>query len=900
MTPERWQRVKIIVGEALERDPSERGSFVEISCGTDKELSREVHSLLAWSGDKMEGVAEDLDSTFQGEEPVSRAGERLGAYEIAGEIGRGGMGAVYLARRADKAFEKQVAIKVLKRGTETDEVLRRFRSERQILAQLEHPNIARLVDAGTTADGLPYFVMEHVEGVPITDYCEAHQLTVRQRVELFLKVCAAVHFAHRTLIVHRDLKPGNILITKEGEAKLLDFGIAKLLDSTAEFAQTVVDQQRLTPSYASPEQVRGELVTTATDVYSLGALLYELLVGASPHRFSAPHPSSTELFRVIVDQEPLRASVAVSLNRKSDIENRKFLAGDLDNILQTALRKEAARRYSGVTDFADDLRRYLEHRPVRARPATVRYRASRFFARNKVAVTAGLVLFVALIAGGTAYIMQARRAAFHAQREAAHFRNLRKLANLFIFKYYDGIAELPGSTELRKQLVQDALEYLSNLATDGVDDPVLLREIATAYKRIADVQGGAATNTSGATVSGSNLGDTAGALENYNKARTIRERLAKLQPGDYEIRAELAEVESNLGDINLILGHPAEAAGYFRSSIVAWRQLLSDRPNDKRLLSELRSNYAALASVLAITPSNLGDIPGGLEAMHNALVLGQALVAQEPGNAQLRQALGQGYGDTGRILFNDGNAAAALDYYRKALAIGEALTRENPQTPLYQRELAVQHRNVGSALLETLEKAEALAHFREAVALFEKLIAADPQDARLRRSAAYGYRDLGEALSATGDRSAAQENLEKALRMFEELAAKDPKNSVVIFQQAITHLKLSRFFLETGDVPGARSSAERALAIAQEIVAKDSKDVNAERTVAEIHAQLGHCAAKSASTREQWMQAQASFQRSAELWRQLRDRGNLNGSDSKKLRETENALAACEPGVTAR
>jgi WD40 repeat protein/serine/threonine protein kinase len=407
MNPERWQRIKDVVADALELSLPARAKFVEQACGEDAELRREVESMVRHSGELIEDFAEDLNSTVSATtDESSRAGERLGAYEIVREIGRGGMGAVYLARRVDGAYDQEVAIKFLKRGTDTDEVLRRFRAERQILARLEHPNIARLLDGGTTLDGLPYFVMEYVPGGRITDFCFAQNLHVTQRIELFLKVCSAVQFAHQNLVVHRDLKPNNILITPEGEPKLLDFGIAKLVAPEAEFAQmTVTEQQRFTPAYASPEQVRGEPVTTVSDVYALGALLYELFSGRAPHRFASKHPSATELFRVVVEAEPQRVSTAAQTP-----DFHRHLRGDLDMILETALRKDPKRRYSGVTGFSEDLRRYLRGMPVRARRDTVRYRASKFIKRHKLGVAVAALVVALLLAGIVTTTAQRRRA----------------------------------------------------------------------------------------------------------------------------------------------------------------------------------------------------------------------------------------------------------------------------------------------------------------------------------------------------------------------------------------------------------------------------------------------------------------------------------------------------------
>lgn len=397
MAPQHWQQVKEILSEALEREEGEaRTTFVAEKCGEDITLRHEVETYLNISDQNFEACAENIRQTFLGKVWSQPIGHRIGAYRIEREIGRGGMGAVFLAARADGEFEKQVAIKLLKRGTDTDEIVRRFRAELQILAQLEHQSIARLLDAGTTEDGLPYFVMEYVAGVPITKFVRNRQLSIRRRLELFLKVCAAVERAHRDRIVHRDLKPTNILVTLDGEPKLLDFGIAKLLEPDDGPDATVTSQQRLTPTCASPEQARGEQVTTASDIYALGALLYELLTDRTPHQFSTARPSSEELARVICEQEPALPSLAAE-----DGETGRQLQGDLDNIVLCALRKEPQRRYRSVSEFANDIQQYLAAQPIHARPSTTLYRIQRVFARNKSvgAVAAALAFLVVSFIG---------------------------------------------------------------------------------------------------------------------------------------------------------------------------------------------------------------------------------------------------------------------------------------------------------------------------------------------------------------------------------------------------------------------------------------------------------------------------------------------------------------------
>ena len=388
-TAQRWQRVKTILADALEHpSPEDRTAYLERSCGGDTTLMREVEELLALSTENLDELADNTPVAFTRTAPAQPSGRRIGAYEIVREIGRGGMGAVYLAKRADGQFEKQVAIKLLKRGTDTDEILRRFQAERRILARLDHPNIARLLDAGTTDDGLPYFVMEYIEGAPITDYVRGAQLSVAQRLQLFLKVCEAAQFAHQQRVVHRDLKPGNIFVRQDGEPKLLDFGIAKLLASGDDSIElTLTAERRFTPVCASPEQARGETVTPASDVYALGALLYEMLTDRPPHRFSTPHPSPAEVAQVIGEQEPTRPSLSTYDNLV-----RRQLRGDLDNIVLTALRKEPARRYSSVAEFAEDIRRHIQGRAIRARPNTLAYVARRFVGRQKYRILAWVMV----------------------------------------------------------------------------------------------------------------------------------------------------------------------------------------------------------------------------------------------------------------------------------------------------------------------------------------------------------------------------------------------------------------------------------------------------------------------------------------------------------------------------
>src|SRR5579864_1751476 len=438
MTPgDRWDRVQHVFLAVADLPPGERTMRLEEMCRGDAVLLAEVESLLRAEFSGAPALAPALNAAIKTEAGSwlggSRIeGSRLGAYRVIREIGRGGMGAVYLASRADEQYESDVAIKVVRPGYDTDFILRRFQRERQILARLHHPNIARLFDSGTTENQVPYLVMEYVKGSGITSYAADHRLSVEERLRLVLPVCAAVEYAHRAFIVHRDLKPSNILVDATGAPKLLDFGISKLLHSEPRDPNDTQDRVMATPDYASPEQIVGDPVTAASDVYSLGAVLYELLTGLRPHRIEGATPLALEraicLEPIIVPSEAVRNDRALS----------RRLAGDLDTIILTAMQKEPERRYSSAEHLEEDLRRYLEHRPVKARADSASYRAGKFLRRHRIpvalagAVAAAVVGLVWLAAFEALTSQQRIRQAAASQRAierqlAAAYRRLGNL-----------------------------------------------------------------------------------------------------------------------------------------------------------------------------------------------------------------------------------------------------------------------------------------------------------------------------------------------------------------------------------------------------------------------------------------------------------------------------------------
>ncbi len=513
-----WKKVKNILQDVLELPVAERSDFLK-NLDLTEDIKQEVSALLS-----IENEAEDMMNVsaasltrdfYNDDEDINKGlnGKTIGSYQILKELGTGGMGAVYLAERTDGEFDQKVAIKMLRREFNTSEIRKRFKHEKEIQANLVHPNIARLIDAGTTEDDIPYIVMEYIQGKTIDNYCHVNGLSVEDRLKLFNKVCEAVAFAHRNLIIHRDLKPSNIIVSENGEPKLLDFGISKMLGSDIKEAQTVTKLGVMTPEYASPEQIKGESVTTSTDIYSLGIILFELLTGQKP--YDDEFAKSGNIFKAILENEPDRPSDVLIKAQTSDIsipENEKYqeykvtetdepktvplgedatqklikntkpqfsvtnpkkLVGDIDNIILKSIRKEPDRRYGTVEQFSADIWRHLDGMPVIARPATFSYRASKFIKRNKVGVIAGGLILVAVVAGIITTLWQARIA----REEAEKAQKINAfLQNVLNFSNPHWLSSNPKRD--RNAKIVDALdESLKTIDTELANEPEVQAEI---------------------------------------------------------------------------------------------------------------------------------------------------------------------------------------------------------------------------------------------------------------------------------------------------------------------------------------------------------------------------------------------------------------------------------------
>ncbi len=529
----RWQILENIFNEVSELSTEERPKYLSELRFNEKTLSQELQELIEAEKESKEFLDKPISLNLETLQTQSFIGETISHYKIIEEIGIGGMGVVYKAIRDDGEFEQKVAIKLTNRGLFSDELLRRFKTERQILANLEHPNIVKLLDGGITNDKTPYFVMEYIEGIPLNVYCRENKLEINQRLKLFTQICEAVGYAHRNLIVHRDLKPNNILVTKDGQVKLLDFGIAKILDNDS-LSQTVTQNAPLTPAYSSPEQIKGESISTASDIFSLGIILYEILTEKSPNEIYGV--KNIELPHAICETDPNRPSYQTSPNIAFNQLNRQAKT-DLDNIVLKALRKEPNSRYNSIEQFSDDINAYLNGLPVKAHPQSFKYRASKFYQRNWLAVSVVGILLLLVLTGAGIAIWQAVEARKQQALAEQRFEQVRKVANSLIFEYHDEIAKLEGSTKLQEKLVVEAVNYLDAISQNETNDPILLKEMAIAYRKIGDIYGVAYAN---------NLGKLNEALTNYQKSVELIEKASILKSSDELLKNEFITSLSSL------------------------------------------------------------------------------------------------------------------------------------------------------------------------------------------------------------------------------------------------------------------------------------------------------------------------------------------------------------------
>jgi len=769
-TPRTWDRINALFHEALDLDPDAREALLARTAEKDPDLAIEVRSLVA-----SHEQAGDFLETPAGM-PLLKSmapGDRLGPYRIIEEIGRGGMGVVYRAVRDDEHFRKEVAIKVIDPMMRSGEILRRFRAERQILAMLDHPHIARLIDGGTAPDGSPFLVMEHVSGKPLLQYCNDQRLGVDDRLQLFLTVCDAVQFAHQRLVVHRDLKSDNVLVMEDGSPRLLDFGIAKLMSPEAGGAPATITApaaRMLTPDYASPEQIRGEPVTVASDVYSLGVVLYELMTGTRPLHFETRTPE--EILRVVTQEEPTVPSTAVARVRSVETASllgstpprlRRRLAGDLDYIILKALEKDPGRRYASVDQLGRDIHRYLESLPVLGRGRTTAYLLSRLVRRHRVAFATGGLVALALVAGliGTAW--QAHIAGIERDRAKRRFDDVRSLAHAVVFDLHDAIENLPGSTKARELLVMHALRYLDNLSKEASGDPGLQHEMGVAYGKIGDVQG---------RPEFSNLGRTSDARRSYERSLALLRAAAASAPDSTYISRDLSLTMQRLGDLLWRLGERDEA---LKLHLEAKSRILAERakhPEESLLLGDLGVAADRLSDMRLAAGDTLGALREAVDGAGSA----EQLARQDPDDPARRRNAMVSYAKRASLLAVSGDRAGAARDYRLSEDLALECVRALPDHTDAKRDLSVVYSMRATFLADGGEIDSALVLYDRAMKISEALAASDPSDVLQQADVANGYFELGDILMKGGRNREAEERFGEAFRRYHGLAAKDSGN----------------------------------------------------------------------------------------------------------------------------
>ncbi|MFN7979183.1 MAG: serine/threonine-protein kinase [Vicinamibacterales bacterium] len=784
LTADRWTRIEALFSALVDAAAEERARILRETAATDPELAATVEGMLAHAGDgaKLRGVVDAAADALTA--PVAALPARFGAFRVLREIGRGGMGVVYEGV-SDDEFRRRVAIKVAPLARVGAAADARFRLERQILSSLEHPHIARFLDAGTEGD-VPYLVMEFVEGVPITNYVASQALPLPKRLALVQKLCSALQYAHQRLVVHRDLKPTNILVTADGTPKLLDFGVAKLMDDADAPAPTL-GALAWTPDYASPEQVTGELVGTPSDIYSLGLVLYEVLTGQRAQVADTTSPLA--LSRSVCEQDPPTPSARVEA--AGDRVTARRLRGDLDTIVMTALHKDATRRYPSAAALSDDIARYLQGLPVEARAGSTWYRLRKTLARHRVVAVAGALVVVAVAGGLAATLYQARRA-------DRRFQQVRALANEFVFGVHDRIETLPGSTEARRAIVQTALTYLENLREDASGDPGLARELAAAYAKVGRVQGHPLA---------ANLGDPAAALTSYGRARDLLTPLEAA--GDLDATLLLARVAKDLATVRRAGGDTAAMiAGYDRARALGER-VERARPTDDAvsdLLGEIYADMARMANDRR-DPAAAGDVA------RLAVRIAEAQVARQPADHRRRGNLATAQNGLGSALAAQGNVVDAAAAFRRAVEIREALVQEDPNDNETRRNLVVALGNIGDMLGarsgENLgDYAGAAAAFERAVAISREIAAADPKDRRAAFDLVNGLLRLGTVLNElTGRAADAEAAFLEADRVNAGLLAGEPGSARYLYLQTVLDRRLGRMLR----LDGRAADAERRL-----------------------------------------------------------------------------------------
>lgn len=856
MSPE----VHRIFEAACALPPEQRANYV-LNQSADAEVHREVLSLLEHDAPAASFFADAFESAASSVllDLDLRPGARIGVFTVGRMLGRGGMGAVYLATRADGSFDHTVAIKVIHTSNPAAPMMARFQQERQILARLNHPNIARLLDGGETPAGLPYLVMEFVKGREIDGYCDTHTLPLNGLLRMFLQVTSAVQYAHENLVVHRDLKPGNILVTEQGVPKLLDFGIAKVLDPAVQ--SSTLSTRVLTPEYASPEQVRGDIITTASDIYSLGAVLYRLLTGQPPH--------------ALQNLSPLDAAISISEQEAPHAFN---VPADVNAILQKALHSDPRRRYRSADEFSTDIQRYLDGKPVLAVSDSFGYRSATFVRRHWIPVLALSAVLLSLTAGAGVAIWQGRRA-------ERRFADVRQLANKFLFEFEGSIHNVAGATKARELVVKTAQEYLDRLAADSGQDRDLIHELADAYDKLGDVQG--------SPVAG-NTGDSKAALASFRRAVELRDSIGDEKATDTKVRSGYLHALIGLANAEATSGDPARALPLNQKAASMADSWIANGSSDSDLLTSVSNTYsqlsthqrengkfeAAVASAkhsLAIQQQASGVHPDDAKLLRSVATrhwaVGSAqkmaghpeeavatftttvellrqVAARDPSNARSRRELLTAswlLADTKAELLHKQKKGleAAVPLWQEAWRIGTQLLNEDPANALVEADLTLISLGLGSTLQEVRQPQEALKMLGPAIDRQERRYRSDPENRTAAHYLALLHVASADCQTDLHDPTAALRSHRTAAQIFNRLVAASPANLQYRRDQASNLEGTGEVLAGLGDYTGARAAYHEGLRIAESLPQGPSRQ-DAAQLIADLRAADSRAAAGSA------------------------------------------------------
>lgn len=773
-SPEEYRSLKDLFNTAIDLTTADRRDFFT-SNNLELGLRDEIEEMIVAAKDDDERFdTPAVEHLIDLATPTS-----IARYRIIRQIGVGGMGTVYEAVLESDDFSQRAALKVIRSGMNSDLILRRFRSEQKILASLEHPNIARFLNGGTTSDNSPYYAMEFIEGSSIVEHCISSDLSERGRLKLFREVCSAVSYAHSQLIVHRDLKPSNILVGPDGIPKLLDFGIAKLLESEGGTNATETQFGMMTPQYASPEQIRGEKVSTVSDVYSLGMILHEVLTG------SLPYTTSNKTLAQIIELVSDDSATTLSSTTQTFSGSRNAIKGDVGRIVHKALQKDPTRRYASVESLSDDIGRLLSGLPITARPDSFGYRFKKFIQRNRTAAAISLLALVSLIGGIAATFWQAQRAEQQRILAEKRFGEVRNIANNVVFKYHDEIAKLDGSTAVRQMLVSDALVYLDTIAADSAGDVALQRELGLAYLKLGDVQG---------KLYSANTGDTSAAHNNYLKAVSLLESAVNARPDEIESKEALLRAYDALLSFLHRVSHSVET----REELLKKASLLvegmsAEAPDNVDVITQRANLYI-----------RIGDFYGhitlreGLEQKFNTHSMALPLVEklEKTGTddsdalrtiARLYQRMGTDLMWLGESAEKDGDQSAAADrftravqYHEKMLAACGRIEESEPNGPDVRRIKFAVYSSFADSLAYAGDSMRALDYAAKALELAKLNKASDPNNREAEQDIANGIAQFGRIYRRVGDNKKAAEQFRSAFNILVSISERDRNNNLIL------------------------------------------------------------------------------------------------------------------------